>query len=432
MTKIKKEEIQQSLKRKLIKLLNPGNIITFRKKLKLKKIKKIKRKSKKNSIKIKNIKKHSNSLKYFTNYEKPIFNFIESKREPEKENLNENNLKDIKKEIKNNISCEEKKPNEITSIINNINGPKINKVEEKNIFSSILNIKDNSAKNNNINNIVKEQNLSDNNDRIIFNSPIESCKYIDFNDSNSYNDKKEFAFPIVLPLISPLKENIDNRKNDINLLLTPQERIELNNAKTPKSQLNIPNLFYSSNQEINSNLNKESKSFINNFRNENNDRFLGPTNNYNRSFERVNNYKNNNDNINRNKEIIINNIPNNNNVRNLNFFTDSINLNSNRNLYNYFNSNDNTNRNNSNNINNNFFIHNINLSDNLFNRTINNSRNNENIISPFRPFSSIKNNLIIKSIKENLTKTKIKKAKNLEDNKKSCIICLDYFKEIEK
>ena len=37
MAKIKKEKVQQSLKRKLIKLINPGNITTFRKKLILKK-----------------------------------------------------------------------------------------------------------------------------------------------------------------------------------------------------------------------------------------------------------------------------------------------------------------------------------------------------------------------------------------------------------
>ena len=307
--------------------LSPRHIISSRKRLKFKKIKKVKiakkvkRINKKISSKTKNIKIHGKWLKYNNNYIEPIFKFNYPKRDLEKENLNESNSTDKKIEVKSNIFTEEKKPNElrISNIFNNISVPKMNKVEENN-FSTILNIKDNNQQNNNINNILKNQNLSSYYNNDILGTKIEFNSF-DFNNSISDSSNNLYNFP----LLYPSKESYPN---EINLFTSPQNRFQINNTITPQNRHNFlivnSNFSYlSNNQEINSNLNNIS-AHSNFNQNDNNNIQNNATNNRNNS---------NNNNI--NNVNIINNNRYNQNIINLPIsYLEKHNINRNNNLIN--------------------------------------------------------------------------------------------------
>ena len=380
MIKVKKlEEAKQPL--------SPRHIITSRKRLKLKKIKKIKRSNKKISIKTKKTKKHGKFQKYNINME-PIFNI----NYPEKENLNQSNSQEKKIELENNIFSEAKERNEIgiRNIYNNTNEIKINKFEES-YLSSIFKRKDNNNHqnyNNNYNNILENRYLHNLhvNDRILNTSNEFSSLFDSIIDTDVYPQPLSLSYP---------SKNLNFYQDKYNLSNISQEiRFHNNNENTPQIQHNIPisNSNFFNNQEINENLNNISIPIYSN--------------------------QNNNRNI---HNIITNNRNNNNNIINNNRFNTNL---SSLSTFNLEYQNDNRN--------NNIINNNLDLNNRIYNIIDNNSINlyridnfrNDRYFSPSRDI--VHQN--IKSIKENLTKTKIKKVINLEDNKKNCIICLNEFK----
>ncbi len=364
--------------------LNHSHIITSRKRLKLKKIKKIERVNQKISTKTKKMKKHGK-------YAKNNINNIEKKlniKYPVKENLNESGLIDKIFELKNNLFPESKKSNEIT--INNIfnnEEPKINKVEE-NIISPILNIKYNNQQNNN-NNILENRTPS-----ISFDNDIKLDKSYEINNlfeidnfcsftplnreisplgqqRNSINPSEKYTN--YSPVLYPFKSFPPN----LNSLLTVPEGGQINNIYQEKNSNNNISAHINFNQNNNNSIqNNIHNSIIRNDNYINNNRFI-PTN-----IDLQYPYGNNNT-INNNLNI---NINNNNLGNNFNF---------NNNLSQYFNFN-----------------------------ILGNNRRNYRDISYSRGLKAQNT----KFIKENLSKTKIKKVINLEDNRRDCIICLNEFK----
>ena len=348
--------------------LIPTHTITFRKRLKLKKIKKAKGVHKTNKTK-----KKRKCQKYNTES-------ILSNNSPQKDHLNESNLTGKKIDLSNDIFSESEEQNEI-KFSNAIHESKINKVKE-NIFSNIVNINDNNR---------------------ILNTRNESISSFDHNNSNR-DIEKNISQPST-PLLSPFKP--------LNKLFYSPQEISIQNIINlnflqNQNNFSITNSNFSylsnNNQEINPNLNNNSSAI---YFNQNNNNGIVHNN--------IDNNRNNNNNIYNNDNRFIQNIIN----------TSTLNVES-------------QNRNSNHNINDN----NLEINNNIRNNNIDspfsnsdsfleswffngNNRRNNRPLSTFREFIKQK----IKSIKENITKTKIKKIIDLEDNKKNCIICLNEFKK---
>ena len=225
MVKTKKvEETQQSL--------IPTHTITFRKRLKLKKIKKVKGVYKTNKIK-----KQWKCQKY--NIES-----ILSNNSPQKEHLNESNLIGKKINLSNDILSESEEQNEI-KYSNTIHESKISKVKE-NIFSNIVNINDNNR---------------------ILNTRNESISSFDHNNSNR-DIEKNISQPST-PLLSPFKP--------LNKLFYSPQEISIQNIINwnflqNQNNFSITNSnfsYLSNNQEINPNLNNNSSAIYFNQNNNN-------------------------------------------------------------------------------------------------------------------------------------------------------------------
>ena len=433
--KPRRNEIHKSLKSRLI--------VTSRKRLKLNKIKDIK-KIKKKFHRIQ--KKNKNHEKYEENNnnkkkeEETIFNKSYPNILKEKENLNENHFiyKPIQKS-NNIIIIETNDEGEPRIINNNIKNEPIKKVEDNNIIHNILNIKDNnsqqdntnSANNNilNISNNIRENNNFDGFVPCEFNygnliEPFEGNSL-----SEDFTSHDSPFFPRTLSF------NLDNHFNDFNLFSDYQEIYRFNNDKTDDySHFSIPDTFsFNSSNNQNNTPNLNSNSNISNLGNIRDNGYLN--NNFNNDYI----YRNNNsyrhhfnfNNLNYNYNIFNYNINNNiiNNRNNI-IYNRNSNIFNNINIY-YPNTG------------NNYFINNNILSNNRNNNVLNNNRsnnanNNSNILNRIRNryYYPIERSLSyygmgkikINKIKEKLSKSKIKNVNNLEDNKKSCIICLEDFK----
>ena len=445
------------------KSLNSRSILTSRKRFKLAKIKKIK-KIKKKFLRIHKIKKDEkndeNNIDN-TNKEHIIFNHSYPNI-LEKENLIDNNFK-LKLKFNKLILNETPSQNEPKNIINNIYNKPIKKIEDtkdNNVIHNISKINDNNSQNNN-NNIIENipslsnDNKNNNNFENFVPNEFTYGNFIEPFEINSFSENMTYHESPFVPRI--LNFNEDNNLNNCNLFPEYQDTILFNNDKADDYfNFSIPDSFSfnSSNNQNNISYSPFSPNLLIN-RNNNfycNNNFNNDTILRNNSSFRHNNFNNNN-NILRNNSSFKNNVLNNNINLNINYFNfnyinngNNNNLNNNRNnniinnnrnnnylysnIHNNVNINNNFNNRNNNNINS--YINNasnINGIDNNLNRLRNlNSRSNyyHFFEAPLNYYSMRK--IRINKIKENLTKSKIKNIKNLEDNKKSCIICLEEFK----
>ena len=323
-------------------------ILTSRKRLKFKKIKKSIKNHKKYHRIINKVKKNEKYEENNTNKKKLIINEY-PKILLEKDNLNKNNLKFEPIPQINEINNQ----NEPKKIIN-IKYEPIKKVEDSNLFLKNFTIIDNNQQNNTFQQI--QNNNSDfGPNKFKFESIINSF------ETNNFSEDLNYHFSPFIPIRKYY--NVDNLFNSSSLFPEYQDNLFLKNDTSE-------NYFASSNLDQNLN------NFSNLFNNSNDNLFFS--------------------NINRNNDNLTNN-------RNNNFFINE-NNNININISAYLN----------NRINENNNIH------NGLNR-IRNNRRNFHFDEPRK----------IKCIKEKLSKIKIKKVKNLEDKKKSCIICLEDFKNYQ-
>ena len=380
MTKTKKLPQRQEA------LTTPRNIITSRKILKLKKIKKVKRRNKIiNSTKTKKLK---NQKKCPKNNIESIFNI----NSHEKENLNARNSTNKQIALKNNIFNKSAEPNEIrfNGLYDTINRPPPIKKVEENIFSNFFNINDSTQQNQNLPTYYDNfGTLSTQNEN---NSPF------DFNIKKCDLERKNISQNTTPPL-DPFGSWINFLLENNNILIWPQEiRFQNDNSiNIPQTQNNfsIANTHFpylSNNQEINPNVNS----------------ILSPiyfNQNYNNNSSNINNRNAQNNNINNN--------GNNNNINNNNRL-----IQNEMGISNVSEENPNSNRNN--NINDN----NLEINNNI---SMNNNNIDDHIIIEAAPRYWYFNPNI-RRIKKNLTKKKIEKVIDLEENKKNCMICLNEFK----
>ena len=430
-------EIQKSLK--------PRLILTSRKRLKLEKNKKFKKIKHRIHKKIKNHEKYDENNINKNKEEETIFNKSFPNILKEKENLNENHFIYKPTQKRNNIIViETNDEGEPRIIDNDIKNEPIKKVEDKHLIHSILNIKDNNSQQDNTNNTGNNTpNLSNNNRNNNNFDGFVPCEFTYGNlieQFDGYSFSEDFTSHDSPFIPRALSFNLDNHFNDFNLFSDYQDIFRFNNDKTEdyshfsipdtfsfntsKNQNNIPN---SNDNSNNSNLfNNRNNNYLNSnfnndyiYRNNNSYRDHLNFNNLNYSYN-IFNYNINNYIFNNRNHIIYN--------RNSNYLFNNINI-----LY--------PNTGSNSNINNNFHFNNRNNNNNLNNNRSNNTNNNNgnsNILNRGRNryYYPIERSLSyygigkikINKIKEKLPKSKIKNIKNLEDNKKNCIICLEEFK----